>query len=461
MEISTKELQQDLLGKLIQPNDEEYEQVRQVYNAMIDKHPRLIARCEDVADVVAAVNYARENNMLVAIRGGGHNAAGLGSCDDGLVIDLSQMNGVHVDPNRRTARVEAGCTWHKVDHATHAFGLVVPSGIISSTGVAGLTLGGGIGHLSRRFGLTIDNLLEADMVLADGSFVKVNDEENSDLFWAIRGGGGNFGVITSFLFKLHSLETDFAGPMLWEMGQAKPVMQWYRDFILTAPKEVNGFFTFLQIPPVEPFPAEHHNKIMAGMVWCYTGAMEKAEGVFEEIREQLPPPAIDMVGPIPHPALQSMFDVFYPPGLQWYWKADFVEEISDEAIDLHIAHAKELPTMASSMHLYPINGAVHDVAEDATAWSYRDANWAEVIVGVDPDPANKQLITDWARDYYNDLHPYCLEGAYINFMMEEGEDRIRATYRGNYERLVEIKSKYDPDNLFRVNQNIRPAAKEQ
>ena len=457
-ENTVKELQEDLLGRLIQPNDKEYEEVRKVYNAMIDKHPSLIARCEDVADVVAAVNYARENNMLVAIRGGGHNAAGLGSCDGGLVIDLTLMNSVRVDPERRTARVEGGCTWHKVDHATHAFGLAVPSGIISSTGVAGLTLGGGIGHLSRRFGLTIDNLLEADMVLADGSFVKVNEEENPDLFWAIRGGGGNFGVVTSFLFKLHSVDTDFGGPMLWEMDKAKEVMQWYRDFILTAPKEINGFFAFLQIPPVDPFPAVHHNKIMAGVVWCYTGPMEQAAEMFTEIKKQLPAPAIDMVGPIPHPALQSMFDAFYPPGLQWYWKADFVEEISDEAIDLHIEHATALPSMASSMHLYPINGAVHDVAENATAWSYRDANWAEVIVGVDPDPANKQRITDWARDYYNDLHPYCLEGAYVNFMMEEGDERIRATYRDNYEKLAQIKLKYDPDNLFRVNQNIKPAA---
>ncbi|MDX5437277.1 MAG: FAD-binding oxidoreductase [Pontibacter sp.] len=457
-ENTVKELQEDLLGRLIQPNDKEYEEVRKVYNAMIDKHPSLIARCEDVADVVAAVNYARENNMLVAIRGGGHNAAGLGSCDGGLVIDLTLMNSVRVDPERRTARVEGGCTWHKVDHATHAFGLAVPSGIISSTGVAGLTLGGGIGHLSRRFGLTIDNLLEADMVLADGSFVKVNEEENPDLFWAIRGGGGNFGVVTSFLFKLHSVNNDFGGPMLWEMDKAKEVMQWYRDFILTAPKEINGFFAFLQIPPVDPFPAVHHNKIMAGVVWCYTGPMEQAAEMFTEIKKQLPAPAIDMVGPIPHPALQSMFDAFYPPGLQWYWKADFVEEISDEAIDLHIEHATALPSMASSMHLYPINGAVHDVAENATAWSYRDANWAEVIVGVDPDPANKQRITDWARDYYNDLHPYCLEGAYVNFMMEEGDERIRATYRDNYEKLAQIKLKYDPDNLFRVNQNIKPAA---
>ncbi|MBC5992052.1 FAD-binding oxidoreductase [Pontibacter cellulosilyticus] len=455
---TVQDLKAELLGKLIQPNEEDYDQARKVYNGMIDKHPRLIARCEDVADVVYAVNYARENNLLVSIKGGGHNGAGLGMCDDGLAIDLSLMDSVRVDPEKKTARVEGGCTWHKVDHATHAFGLAVPSGIISSTGVGGLTLGGGIGHLSRMYGLTIDNLLEVEMVLADGSFVKANEKEHSDLFWAVRGGGGNFGVVTAFLFQLHPIDTDYAGPMFWEMDKVKEIMQWYREFILKAPNDLNGFFAFVQVPPVEPFPPEHHNKIVGGIVWCYTGPMDKAEDIFKDIKSQLPPPAVDLVGPIPHPTLQSMFDPLYPAGQQWYWKADFVEELRDEAIDLHIAHAKKLPSSTSSMHVYPINGAVHDVKEDATAWSYRDANWAEVIVGVDADPANKQKITNWTREYYDALHPYCSEGAYVNFMMEEGEDRIRATYRDNYDKLTKIKRKYDPDNLFRVNQNIKPAA---
>ncbi|GAB3200202.1 FAD-binding oxidoreductase [Pontibacter aydingkolensis] len=458
MEDSTvKDLKAGLLGRLIQQTDEDYNEARKVYNGMIDKHPRMIARCEDVADVVFAVNYARENNMLVAIKGGGHNGAGLGMCDDGLVIDLSRLDSVRVDPDRKTARVEGGCTWRKVDHATHTFGLAVPSGIISSTGVGGLTLGGGIGYLSRRYGLTIDNLLEAEMVLANGSFVRASESENADLFWAIRGGGGNFGVVTSFLFKLHPVSIDYAGPTLWEMDHVKQVMQWYREFILKAPRELNGFFAFVQVPPVEPFPKEHHLKILGGIIWCYTGPLDKGAQVLKEIKNQLPPPAVDLTGPIPHPALQSMFDALYPAGQQWYWKADFVEKLSDEAIDLHIAHGRNLPSMGSSMHLYPINGAVHDVKSDATAWSYRDANWAEVIVGVDADPANRQKITDWTREYYDALHPYCSEGAYINFMMEEGDERIRATYRGNYDKLAKIKRKYDPDNLFRVNQNIKPA----
>ncbi|MFD2247793.1 FAD-binding oxidoreductase [Pontibacter ruber] len=458
-EATIKELKTGFRGELITPQDAGYEQARKVYNAMIDKHPGLIARCEDVADVIQAVNYARENNLLVAIRGGGHNGAGLGICDEGIVIDLSHMNGIRVDPEEETVRVEGGCTWGLVDHATHAFGLAVPSGIISTTGVGGLTLGGGIGHLTRKYGLTVDNLLEADMVLSDGSFVKVSEVENEDLFWAIRGGGGNFGVVTSFLFRLNPADIDYAGPMLWEMDQAREVMQWYRDFILRAPEVINGFFAFLTVPPVAPFPEAYHNKKMCGVVWCYVGELARAEEVLRPIREHLPMPAIDFVGSIPHPALQSMFDPLYPPGHQWYWKADFVKELSDEAIEQHIRHGAALPTPLSSMHLYPINGAAHRLDKDETAWSYRDANWAMVVVGVDPDPANKEKITNWARDYFDALHPFSAGGAYINFMMEEGEERIRATYRDNYERLVRIKYKYDPHNLFRVNQNIKPTSK--
>ena len=455
-EATLESLKTSLRGELIQPNDSAYDVARKVYNAMIDRRPRLIVRCADVADVIAAVNFARDNNLLLAVRGGGHNAAGLGVCDGGLVIDLSRMRGIHVDPTARTVRVEGGCTWGDVDHATHAFGLAVPAGVISTTGVGGLTLGGGLGHLTRRCGLTIDNLLAADMVLADGRFVTVSDEENEDLFWAIRGGGGNFGVVTSFLFRAHPIHTDYAGPMLWELDQAAEVMQWYREFIAQAPEDISGFFAFLVVPPGPPFPKHLHSKTMCGIVWCYTGPIEKAEGAFKSIRS-LGPPALDLVGPMPHPALQSMFDALYPPGLQWYWKADFVNELSDEAIALHVRHGSEIPTMLSAMHLYPINGAAHRVGGNDTPWSFRDATWAQVIVGVDPDPANKDRIVAWAKEYWEALHPYSAGGAYVNFMMDEGEDRIRATYRGNYERLVAVKTKYDPLNLFRVNQNIKPS----
>ena len=442
-------------GKLIQAGDPGYDSGRSVYNAMIDRRPRLIGMCADVADVIGAVNFGRENQLLVSIRGGGHNAGGLGVCDDGLVIDLSQMRSVRVDPAARTVRVDGGCRWGDVDHATHAFGLAVPSGIISTTGVGGLTLGGGIGHLSRKYGLTIDNLLEADLVLADGTFAKASPQENKDLFWAIRGGGGNFGVVTSFLFRGVPVSTVHAGPMLWTLDQTRQVMRWYEEFIRNAPEDLNGFFAFMTVPPVPVFPAEFHGKKMCAVVWCYSGPREKAEEVFKPVRESMPP-VFENIGEMPYPSLQSFFDPLYPPGLQWYWKADFVEDLTDEAIELHLDFARKLPTAHSTMHLYPINGAVHDVDKKDTAFSFRNVTWASVIVGVDPDPSKKDHIVGWTKEYWQALHPHSAGGAYVNFMSDdEGQERVKATYGDNYSRLLEIKNKYDPTNLFRVNQNIR------
>jgi FAD/FMN-containing dehydrogenase len=448
--------QQRLRGPLVRQGDSEYDAVRALYNGMIDKRPRLIARCVDVADVIAAVNFARENKMLVSIRSGGHNAGGLGVCDDGLVIDLSPMRYVRVDPKRKTVIAGGGALWGDVDHATHPFGLAVPAGIISTTGVGGLTLGGGIGHLTRQCGLTIDNMLGVEMVLANGKFVTATAKENADLFWAVRGGGGNFGVVTSFLFKAHHIHTNYAGPMLWHMEESVDVLKWYRAFITKAPRDINGFFAFLVVPPGPPFPEHLHNKKMCGIIWCYTGPLKKAEKVFKPIRG-FKKPALDLVGPIPHPAMQSMFDALYTPGLQWYWKADFVHELSDTAITQHVMHGAQMPTMWSTMHLYPINGAAGRVKNNATPWAYRDANWASVVVGVDPDPANREKITSWAKDYWNALHPHSAPGAYVNFMMDtEGEDRVKASYGKNYTRLQKVKKKYDPTNFFRVNQNIKP-----
>ena len=456
-EATVAELRTSLRGDLIQPDDEGYDEARKVYNAMIDKRPRMIARCSDVADVIACVNYARVNDVLLAVRGGGHNGAGWGVVDDGLVIDLSGIRGVRVDPEARTVRVGGGCTWGEVDHAAHAFGLAVPTGIVSTTGVAGLTLGGGHGYLTRKYGLTVDNLLEADVVLADGSFVMASEEQNEDLFWAIRGGGGNFGVVTSFLFRGHPVSTVYAGPTLWELDRAEEVLRWYREFSPQAPEDLYGFFAFLIVPPGPPFPEHLHNKTMCGVVWCYSGPLEGAEEAFRPIR-QFGPPALDLVGPLPLPALNSMFDALYPPGLQWYWKGDFASELSDEALALHIRHGSEVPTLLSTMHLYPIDGAVHRVGKNDTAFSYRDVRWSTVYAGIDPDPANAERITQWARSYWEDLHPYSAGGAYVNFMMDEGQERIKATYQENFERLATIKNKYDPANLFRVNQNIRPTA---
>jgi FAD/FMN-containing dehydrogenase len=444
-----------LRGELIQPGNGRYDEARQLYNGMIDKRPALIICCVDTADVQAAVNFAREHKLLLAVRGGGHNGAGLGSCDGGLVIDLSAMKGIRVDPAAGTVRVQGGCTWGDVDHATYPHGLAVPTGFLSTTGVGGLTLGGGLGYLTRRYGLTIDNLLEVDMVLADGRFVTAGPDQNEDLFWAVRGGGGNFGVVTSFLFRGRPVSTVYGGPMFWEMEHAAEVMRYWRELILTGPDDLNGWFGFHTVPPVDMFPAEHHLKKMAVITWCYTGDLEEAEQLFEPIRA-LAPMAMDFAGPIPLPALQSLFDGLYPPGLQWYWNADFFTELSDDVIDLHIQHASRLPTVHSTMHLYPINGAAHRVGEKDTAWSFREANFAQVIVGVDPDPASNERMIRWSKDYWSALHSYSAGGAYVNMIMDEGADRVQAAYRDNYDRLARVKAKYDPDNLFRVNQNIKP-----
>ncbi len=451
------EFRSQFRGNVLAPEDTGYDEARKVYNGMIDRKPALVAQCTDVADVIAAVKMARASGLQVSIRGGGHNAAGLGVCDDGLVIDLAPIRYVRVDPASRTVRVGGGCKWSDVDHATHAFGLAVPSGIISTTGVGGLTLGGGMGHLSRKYGLTIDNLLAADIVLADGSFVVASADENPDLFWALRGGGGNFGVVTSFLFQAQPVSTVCAGPMLWNLEDAADIMKWYREFISRAPEEMNGFFAMMTVPPGPPFPEELHLRKMCGIVWCYQGPMEQANAILQPVRDYRKP-AFELFMAMPFPMLQGLFDAVYPPGLQWYWKADFFKELSDEAIAKHLEHGSQLPTWQSTMHLYPVNGNVHRVGENETAFGYRDAVWSGVIVGVDPDPANRGKIVDWAKAYYEALHPFGSGGAYVNFMMEEGQERVRESYRGNYQRLAAIKAKYDPENFFRVNQNIRPAA---
>ena len=441
-------------GEVITAQSEDYDDERSIYNAMIDKKPALIVKCSNVADVITCVNYARNHDLLTAIRSGGHNGPGLGTCDGGLVIDLSSMKGIRVDPKSKTAHAEPGCTWGDVDHATNAFGLATPSGIISTTGIGGLTLGGGHGYLTRKYGLTIDNLLSADVVLADGNFVHASKDENEDLFWALRGGGGNFGVITSFEYQLHPVDNVIAGPLFWPINKLETTMRWYRDWLSDQPGDVYAFYLIAQVPPGDPFPEEIHNEKVCGLLWCYTGPQEQFENIIQEARD-VAEPIFEHTGSMPYPALQSLFDGLYPTGEQWYWKGDFVHELTDEAIAEHVRFA-EVPTTKSTMHLYPINGAVHRSNGNGSAWAYRDANWSMVIAGVDPDPANNDKMTQWAKEYWEALHPHNRGGAYINFMMEEGDDRIKSTYGKNYERLREVKAKYDPQNLFRVNQNIKP-----
>ncbi len=449
-------LQAEMRGPVIQPGDAGYDEARAVYNAMIDRRPAAIARCADVADVMTAVRFAGGNGQTVSVRGGGHNAAGLGVWDDALVIDLSAMRGVTVNPAARTVRAEGGCVWGDVDHATGGFGLATPSGIVSSTGVAGLTLGGGIGNLARRYGLTVDNLLAADVVLADGSFVTASEDSYPDLFWALRGGGGNFGVVTSFLFRCHEVGTVVAGPVLYDLADTGDVMRWYREIQPSLPEELSGWLALLTIPPAPPFPEALWLRKAVGIVWCYTGPAERADEVLAPVRS-FGTPLLDGIQPMPFPVLQSVFDALFPPGLQWYWRADFFNEITDQAVAVHEEFGAALPTPLSTMHLYPIDGAVHRVSPDATAFAYRDAGWAGVIVGVDPDPANAGKIRDWSVRYWDALHPTSAGGAYVNFMMDEGADRVRASYGPNYDRLARIKAHYDPGNFFRINQNIRPA----
>jgi hypothetical protein len=425
---------------------------------MIDKRPTLIARCSDVADVILAVNYARDKKSLVAIRGGGHSGPGFGTCDEGIVVDLSMLKGVRVDVKARTVRVEPGCTAADVDHATHAFGLAVPLGIVGSTGVAGLTLGGGSGYLTRKHGLTIDNLLEVDVVLADGSFVTANKETNPDLFWAVRGGGGNFGVVTSFLFQAHPTKMVFAGPVFWDAKDAKRVMAAYRDFIPKAPEEMGLFVGLKTVPPTDPFPKEHWGKRACALIGAYNGPIGEGQKLMASLLEKLPAPLFNWQGEMPFPAINTLFDPFFPKGLQWYWKGDFVGQLTDQAIDVYIANALKAPTDFCLMHLYPIDGAVHRVAKDATPWGARNANFSMVIAGVSPDPKDAQKLRGWGREYWTAVHPFNMEGAYVNFMdSDEAENRVEASYGANYPRLASIKAKYDPNNLFRMNQNIKPA----
>jgi hypothetical protein len=443
-------------GRLIGPTDQDYEEARKVYNAMIDRRPALLARCASADDVAKAIGFARDHDLLLAVRGGGHNGGGLGTCDDGVVIDLSPMKDIQVDPQARTVRVGGGCVWGEVDRATGEHGLATPSGIISTTGVGGLTLGGGLGHLTRKCGLTIDNLLEAELVLADGSRVRASENENPDLYWAIRGGGGNFGVVTSFLFRLHEVGTIFGGPTFWPVEAAEEVLAAYREFLPNAPRELNGFFGFHTVPPAPPFPEEIHLRKVCCVVWCYVGSEEDATKAMAPLMDAVSEPILHGVHSMPHADLQGAFDGLYPPGDQWYWRADFVKEVPDEAVKLHAQFGEAMPTMKSTMHLYPVDGAAHDLSSTETAWSYRDANWASVFAGVDPDPGNADVIRRWSIDYFEALHPHSAGGAYVNMMMDEGQERVRASYRDNYDRLAEIKAKYDPDNLFRVNQNIQP-----
>jgi FAD/FMN-containing dehydrogenase len=452
-----KAMSEAVRGRVITPLDADYDDARAVYNAMHNRRPGAIIRCMDSADVMAAVAAARDGGFDLAIRGGGHSVPGLGTVDDGLVIDLALMKNVWVDPVKKVVRVGGGATWGDVDHATYPFGLAAPGGIISTTGVGGLTLGGGIGYLTRGVGLSIDNLLSADVVLADGRQVTASDYQNEDLFWALRGGGGNFGVVTSFEFQLHEVGDIVGGPMFYEFDDAAAVLECYREFIAVAPEQLGCFFGWQIAPPVPFVPENRVGDLFCVLVTCWNGPHEEAEKVLRPLRD-VAEVKVEQVRVMPFPALQSAFDEIVPKGMQNYWKSDFATELTDAAIAAHVEHGRRTPNAHSSMHLHPINGAAQRVGADETAFGHRDKNFAPVIVGIWSDPTDNEVNIKWVKDYYAAIHPHSgSEGGYINFMSGDDDHRAAANYGVNYERLAAVKATYDPDNLFHINQNIAPA----
>jgi len=453
---ATDALAAQVRGAIILPGDAPYDSARRVYNAMIDRRPAIIIQAADAADVIAGVRFGQEHGLDIAVRSGGHNVAGFGTVDGGLVLDLAGMNGVRIDPASKVAHVGGGATWGDVDHAAWAFGLVTPGGVISTTGVAGLGLGGGFGHLTRRFGLVIDNILAVDVVTADGRLVRASAEENTDLFWAIRGGGGNFGIVTGLELRLHSVPGMYGGPIFFPVGESERVLRFYRDFIGEAPRELGAFFGYHVAPPAPFIPEAMHGHTACAIVVAWSGAPEEAEAAIRPIREAATV-GLDLAGPIPYPALNSLFDDLMPKGLYHYWKADYVKDLTDEAIAAHVQHGPKVPNPPSLMHLYPLDGAVQDVGASDTAYRHRDAKFSHIIAGVDPEQVNMPAHRQWVRDYWNALRPHSAGGAYVNFLMNEGDERIRATYGANYPRLAEVKATWDPRNTFHVNQNIAPA----
>ena len=440
-------LQANLQGRLIQPDDSAYEEARKVFNGMIDKRPALIVRCAAVADVIAAVRLARETNTQVAVRGGGHGVTGNALCDGGVVIDLSAMKRVRVDSGNRTARAEGGATWGDFDRETQAFNLATTGGIVPSTGIAGLTLGGGIGYLNRKYGLACDNLLRAEVVTADGQLLTASTEENPDLFWALRGGGGNFGVVTAFEYQTHPVGPVLAGQLIYPLQQAKEALRFYRDWSATAPDEVRADATLLSGPegPV------------LDVIVCYCGALEEGEKVLRPMRSCGSPMA-DSIAAVPYATVQNLLTEVFQAGRMHYWKSGFIQTFSDELIDSLVDFfASNVPGFFAAIAIEHLGGAVSRVGPQDTAFGHRDAQHSLLVVRMWQDPAESGNNIDWARRCYGTAERFLKPGAYVNYLGNEGEPRVRDAYGIAYERLRAIKKKYDPINFFRLNQNIEPA----
>jgi FAD/FMN-containing dehydrogenase len=439
-------------GDLIRPGQDRYDEMRRVWNAMIDKHPAAIARCTGAADVMDVVKYARDNNIAVTVRGGGHNVAGKSMRDGAIMIDLGDMHGIWVDAGKKHARAQGGARWNALDRETTALKLATTGGTVSSTGIGGLTLGGGLGWLMRKYGLSCDNVVSADVVTADGRLLVVNEKENSDLYWAIRGGGGNFGVVTSFEYRLHELEPIVGGMALYPESKLKDMFHFYRDYTASAPDSVTTHAGVLIGPPGTPVEGQP-----AGMIAvCHIGSLGDGERLVQPIKE-FGPPAADFIGPLSYTAMQGLYDAASGPGTRNYWRSNFMTELSDGVIDTLLSHADELPPPGTLLLVEHLGGAVGRVAAQATAFSNRDAKYNVSVLGTWIDAGEDERNIAWVRQFGDELKAFSTGGAYVNYMAgDENAASVRGAYEANYQRLVEIKRKYDPTNFFSSNQNIVP-----
>ncbi|MER5936625.1 FAD-binding oxidoreductase [Streptomyces sp. NPDC001928] len=440
-------------GTIVEPGDPVYDEARKVYNAMHDRRPAIIVRAVDAGDVIATVDFAREQDLPLAVRGGSHSVPGYGTCDGGVVLDLGLMRGIRVDPDTRTAWVEGGCTWADVNHATHAFGLATTGGIVSTTGVGGLTTGGGMGHLARRCGLACDNLVSVDLVTADGSFVTCTDEQHSDLMWAVRGGGGNFGVVTSFAYRLHPVADILGGPTFFPLDA--DVIRRYRELVAEADARLGAVFLVGLGPPVPFLPERWHGRPVCGMVACWTGPQDEDDRIRDRVAA-LGPVLGRHLERMPYPVINTLFDELVPAGLYHYWKGSFTQGLPDGTIDALVEYGPTTPSIQSVTVVFPIDGACHRIGPEETAFSYRDADYSIALSPTLTTREDCEAQKDWVRAFHRDLEPHAMRGAYVNFMDGDDQDRVRDNYRTNYDRLRELKRRYDPGNLFRLNHNIAP-----
>lgn len=447
-------LKDQLHGQVLTPGDHGYEEARILFNGMIDHRPAMIAQCSGTADVVACVNFARENGVPIAAKGGGHGVAGRALVDDGLVVDLSPMRSVVVDPQLKTAQVQGGATLSDLDRETQAFGLATPAGVDSRTGVAGLALGGGMGHLARRFGLTIDNLQAADIVTADGNLLHVNESEHEDLLWALKGGGGNFGIVTSFDFRLHDVGPEVLVAQAFHLFDDAPdVLRFYRSFISDLPNEVGCYCLVLRVPPMEPFPPEHHGKIALAIIVSHSGDHDEGRRVLEPV-ESFGNPILSAIMPMPYTQLQSNFDDGFPKGARYYWKSHFLPELSDATIDTIINQTGDLPGEFTAFGFETMGGVINQVDPTATAFPHRNATCGFAVFGGWTDASRDEEVIAWCRDFYDAMEPFSIEGTYVNYLQGDEEDKVTQAYGTNYQRLREIKQRYDPQGLFNAHQRI-------